>query len=43
MTNDDINEAYNEYKHSLTFRARHCVVIATKSVHRLQIRSTVYN
>jgi len=33
----------SEYKHSLTFRVRRCVVIATKSVHRLQIRPIVRN
>ena len=32
------NLAYSEYKHSLTFRVRRYVVIATKPVHRLQIR-----
>jgi len=31
------------YKHSLTFRVRRCVVIATKPVHRLQIRPIVHN
>ena len=37
------NQAYSQYKHSLTFRARHHVVIATKPVHRSQIRPTVHN
>jgi len=32
-----------EYKHSLTFRVRRHVVIATKFVHRLQIRPIVHN
>jgi len=32
------NQAYSEYKHSLTFRVRRYVFIATKPVHRLQIR-----
>ena len=31
------------YKHSLTFRVRRYVVIATKPVHRLQIRPIVQN
>jgi len=30
-------------EHSLTFRVRRCLVIATKPVHRLQIRPTVHN
>jgi len=38
-TDDDYNQAYSQYKHSLTFR----VVKATKPVHRLQIRPTVNN
>jgi len=29
-----------EYKHSLTFRVRRYVVIATKPVHQLQIRQS---
>jgi len=33
-----ITTAYSEYEHSLTFRVRRYVVIATKPVHRLQIR-----
>ena len=37
------NQALSEYKHSLTFRVRRYVVIATKPVHRLQIRATVHN
>jgi len=32
-----------EYKHSLTFRVRRYVVIATKPVHRLHIRPIVHN
>jgi len=36
-------QAQNEYKHSLTFRVWHHVVIATKPVHRLQIRPIVHN
>jgi len=32
-----------EYKHSLTFRVRRCVVIATQSVRRLQIRPIVHD
>jgi len=32
------NQAYSEYKHSLTFHVRCYVFIATKPVHRLQIR-----
>jgi len=35
--------AYSEYKHSLTFRVQCYVVIATKPVHRLQIRLIVHN
>jgi len=38
-----VKQAQNEYKHSLTFRVRRYVVIATKLVHRLQIRSIVRN
>jgi len=38
-----INQAYSKYKHSLTFRIRRYVVIATKPVHRLQIRPIVHN
>jgi len=38
-----VNQAYSEYKHSLTFRVRRYVVIATKPVHRLQIRQIVHN
>jgi len=34
---DDENQAYSEYKHSMTFRVR-AVAIATQPVHRLQIR-----
>jgi len=34
----DVNQAQGEHKHSLTFRVRRYVVIATKPVHRLQIR-----
>jgi len=37
------NKAQSEHKHSLTFRVRRYVVIATKPVHRLQIRATVHN
>ena len=37
------HQAKIEYKHSLTFRVRSCVVIATKPAHRLQIRPTVHN
>ena len=37
------NQAYSEYKHSLTFCIRHYVVTATKPVHQLQIRPTVHN
>ena len=33
-----INQAHSEHKHSLTFRVRRYVAIATKPVHRLQIR-----
>ena len=40
---DPRNQAYSEYKHSLTFRVRRYVVIATKLVHQLQIRSIVHN
>jgi len=35
--------AIEQYKHSLTFRVRRCVVIATKPVDRLQIRPIVHN
>jgi len=34
---DKLNQAWREYKHSLTFRVRRYVVIATQPVHRLQI------
>ena len=37
------NQAYSEYKNSLTFRVRRYVVIATKPVHRLQIHPIVHN
>ena len=37
------NQAYSEYKHSLTFRARRYVVTSTNPVHRLQIRPIVHN
>jgi len=37
------NEAYNKYKHSLTFRVRHYVVIAMKPMHRLQMCRIVHN
>jgi len=37
------NQAYSEYKHSLTFRVRQSVVTATKPVHRLQICQIVHN
>jgi len=37
------SHAYSEYKHSLTFRVRRYVVIATKPVHRLQIRPILHN
>ena len=37
------NQAQSEYKHSLTFCVRRYVVIATKPVHRLQIRPTVHS
>jgi len=30
------NQAYSEYKHSLTFRVRHYVIVATKSMHWLR-------
>jgi len=36
-------QAQCEYKRSLTFRVRCHVVIATKSMHRLQIRPKVHN
>jgi len=35
--------AYSEFKHSLKFRVRRYVVIATKPVHRLQIHPIVHN
>jgi len=38
-----INQTYSEYKHSLTLRVWRYVVIATKPVHRLQIRPIVHN
>ena len=41
--NYNYNQAYSEYKHSLTFCVRGCVVTATKPEHRLQIRPTVHN
>jgi len=37
------NQVQCEYKHLLTFRVRRYVVIATKPVHRLQIRTIVRN
>jgi len=37
------DQAYSEHKHSLTFRVRRYVVIATKPVHQLQIRQIVHN
>ena len=37
------NKAYNKYKHSLTFRVRHYVVIAMKPMHRLQMCRIVHN
>jgi len=42
---DHKNQAQSEYKykHLLTFRIQHYVVIATKSVHRLQICPIVHN
>jgi len=36
-------QAQSEYKHSLTFRIRCHVVIATKPVHQLQIHPIVHN
>ena len=36
-----MNQAQREYKHSLTFHVWRYVAIATKPVHRLQIRPTV--
>jgi len=38
-----LNQAYSEYKHSLTFRVRRYVVTSTKPVHWSQIRPTVHN
>ena len=38
-----LNQAYSEYKHSLTFRVRRYVVITTKPVHRLQLLPIVHN
>jgi len=38
-----LNQAYSEYKHSLIFRVRRYVVIATKPVHWLQICPIVHN
>jgi len=37
------NQAYSEYKHSLTFRVRRYAAIATKPVHQLQIWPVVHN
>jgi len=37
------NLTKSKYKHSLTFRVRHYVAIATKPVHRLQFRSIMHN
>jgi len=37
------NHAESKYKHSLTFRVWRYVVIATKPVHKLQIRPTLHN
>jgi len=42
-TNNNNNQAQSEYKHSLTFCVRHYVVIAMKSMHRLQICLIVHN
>ena len=36
------NQEYSQYEHSLTFRVRRYVVVATKPVHRLQIRPIVH-
>jgi len=36
-------QAQSEYRHSLTFRIRRYIAVATKPVHRLQIRETVHN
>jgi len=38
-----INQALSEYKHSMTFCIRRYVAVATKPVHRLQIRPIVHN
>ena len=43
LYNHNDNQAQSEYKHSLTFRIRRYVVIATKPVHRLQINPIVHN
>jgi len=37
------SQAQSEYKHSLSFRVRRNVVIATKLVHWLQMHPTVHN
>jgi len=37
------NQAWSEYKHLLAFPVQCCVVVATKSVHRLQIRPIVHD
>ena len=43
MRSNNNNQAEIEYKHSLAFRVRRYVVIATKPVHRLQIRPIMHN
>jgi len=41
--NKTTNQACSEYKHTLTFRVRRYVVLATKPVHRLHIRPILPN
>jgi len=42
-THAKCNQVQSEYEHSLTFRVRRYVVVATKPVHLLQIRPIVHN
>ena len=43
MQPNNDNQAYSEYKHSLTSRVRRYVVTATKAVHQVQIRPIMRN
>ena len=43
MRPNNTNQAYSEYKHSLTFRVWRYVVIVVKPVHQLKICPIVHN